>query len=44
MDWLNEEDFNNLNISFQKRHLLSHQEGMVDEKYLQKTKDEKYKK
>jgi uncharacterized Zn finger protein (UPF0148 family) len=42
-DWLTVEDFNRLNTSFQKRHLLQHQEGIVDKKYLQKSGDEKYK-
>lgn len=32
-----------LNIIFQKRHLLAHQEGIIDEKYIEKTGDTKYK-
>jgi len=31
-----------LNIYFQQRHLLSHTEGIIDEKYLERSKDESY--
>lgn len=30
-------------ILFQKRHLLSHSEGIVDARYIQKSKDRTYK-
>lgn len=42
-DWLNFQDFNELNELFQKRHLLSHTEGIVDQKYIDKTDDKTYK-
>jgi hypothetical protein len=42
-DWLTEEEFSQLIILFQKRHLLSHTEGMVDEMYINHTKDNTYK-
>lgn len=42
-DWLTETEFNRLNILFQRRHLLQHTEGIVDEKYITKSSDKKYK-
>jgi uncharacterized Zn finger protein (UPF0148 family) len=41
-DWLTEGEFNELNELFQKRHLLSHTEGIIDQKYIDKSKDNKY--
>lgn len=41
--WLTEEELKTLNILFQKRHLLSHNEGIVDSKYIQKSGDYSYK-
>lgn len=42
-DWLTTSEFNRMNILFQRRHLLSHTEGIVDEKYLQRANDNVYK-
>jgi len=42
-DWLSKLEYEKLNILFQKRHLLSHTEGMVDDKYVAKTGDNSYK-
>lgn len=42
-DWLTPAEMNDLNLLFQKRHLLAHKDGIVDEKYLQKTGDSSYK-
>lgn len=42
-DWLTKAEMKSLNILFQKRHLLAHAEGIVDEKYLDKSEDKKYK-
>lgn len=42
-DWLTTEELNNLNILFQKRHILSHNEGIVDAKYLKNSNDLTYK-
>ena len=42
-DWLAEIEYERLNILFQRRHLLQHTEGIVDEKYIIKSLDEKYK-
>lgn len=42
-DWLTVEEFSRFKTLFQRRHLLSHREGLVDEKYLQRTRDLVYK-
>jgi uncharacterized Zn finger protein (UPF0148 family) len=42
-DWLTSSEVVELNILFQKRHLLSHNEGFVDEKYISKSCDSSYK-
>ena len=42
-DWLTVEEMTRLNLLFQKRHLLAHTEGIVDQKYLDKTNDTSYK-
>ncbi len=42
-DWLSKNEYWELNILFQKRHLLAHREGIVDEKYIQKSGDTRYK-
>lgn len=42
-DWLTNDELTKLNHLFQKRHLLAHTEGIVDQKYLDKTNDNSYK-
>ncbi len=42
-DWLTADEMTRLNLLFQKRHLLAHTEGIVDQKYLDKTDDTSYK-
>lgn len=42
-DWLSSQELSALNVLFQKRHLLSHNEGMVDESYIKKSGDTTYK-
>ncbi|WP_379091969.1 hypothetical protein [Pedobacter sp. UC225_65] len=42
-DWITKSDFNKLNILFQRRHLLSHTEGIVDQKYVDRSGDLSYK-
>ena len=42
LDWLTEKEFMELNELFQKRHLLSHTEGIVDQKYIDKSGDKVY--
>ncbi|RNI27374.1 hypothetical protein EFA69_14640 [Rufibacter immobilis] len=41
-DWLEEHEIERLTVFFQRRHLLQHTEGMVDEKYISKTGDNTY--
>lgn len=41
-DWIDEKDLNDLNVFFQQRHLLLHKEGIVDSRYLEKSKDNTY--
>lgn len=41
--WLTEIEINLLGILYQKRHLLAHNEGIVDIKYIQKSGDNTYK-
>lgn len=41
--WLPEEEIKLLGTLYQKRHLLAHHEGIVDEKYIQKSGDTIYK-
>lgn len=41
--WLREEEINFLRVLYQKRHLLAHNEGIVDVRYIQKSRDSKYK-
>jgi len=42
-DWITMEEYNRLNILLQRRHLLAHCEGIVDDKYIQKSRDNSYK-
>ncbi|MCW8897467.1 MAG: hypothetical protein OQJ96_10435 [Flavobacteriales bacterium] len=42
-NWLSDTEYKRLNILFQRRHLLQHTEGIVDEKYIAKSSDNKYK-
>jgi hypothetical protein len=42
-DWLTKNEFREINELFQKRHLLSHTEGIVDQKYLDRSGDSTYK-
>ena len=41
--WLSSDELNTLNVLYQKRHLLAHNEGIVDAKYIQKSCDPTYK-
>jgi len=42
-DWLDSAEMKELNLLFQRRHLLAHKDGIVDDKYIQKTGDNSYK-
>lgn len=41
-NWLSESELQMMNILFQKRHLLEHNNGLVDEKYIYKSGDISY--
>jgi len=41
-EWLSVGEINQLNILFQRRHLVEHNNGMVDAKYIEKSKDTSY--
>ena len=42
-DWLSATQLQEMKVLYQRRHLLAHSEGMVDDKYLQKSQDATYK-
>lgn len=42
-EWITDDEFRRLHILYQRRHLLSHSEGIVDEMYIEKSGDTKYK-
>lgn len=41
-DWLSPNEYQKMIVLFQKRHLLSHTEGIVDQKYIDKSHDNDY--
>lgn len=41
--WIDEGELKSLGILYQKRHLLAHNEGIVDSKYIRKSGDNSYK-
>lgn len=42
-EWLTENEIEYLNLMFQRRHILEHNNGIIDERYLEKSKDMSYK-
>lgn len=42
-DWLTPNEFIKFKVYYQKRHLFSHNNGIVDEEYIKKTNDTNYK-
>jgi len=42
-NYLSEGELEDLNLFFQKRHILVHNDGIVDEKYIQKSSDKTFK-
>lgn len=42
-DWISPADLETLKLLFQRRHLLAHSDGVVDQKYLSSTADTSYK-
>lgn len=43
VSWLNSEELSQLNLLYQKRHILAHNEGIVDTKYIKNSSDKSYK-
>jgi uncharacterized Zn finger protein (UPF0148 family) len=41
--WLTDEEINDMNILFQQRHLIEHNNGLIDERYIQNSNDSSYK-
>lgn len=41
-NWIDKFELNQMNIYFQRRHLIEHNNGIVDEKYINKTNDNSY--
>lgn len=41
-DWISQDELRLLKVFFQRRHLLSHREGMVDQKYIDNSGDLSY--
>lgn len=41
--WLNSKELSQLNLLYQKRHILAHNEGIVDAKYIKNSNDKNYK-
>ncbi len=41
-DWLSADELNSMKVMFQKRHLLEHNNGMVDQRYIDKSHDTNY--
>ena len=37
--WLSPEEISQLNLLYQKRHILAHNEGIIDAKYIKNSKD-----
>ena len=42
-NWLTNNEFERMKVYYQRRHLLIHTNGIVDEEYLNKTNDSNYK-
>ena len=41
-EWLSDKELHNMNMFFQRRHLIEHNNGMVDQKYVDKSGDNSY--
>tara|TARA_R110001583_G_scaffold152416_2_gene304283 strand:- start:29550 stop:30575 length:1026 start_codon:yes stop_codon:yes gene_type:complete len=42
-NWISDDELKSLEVLYQKRHLLAHNEGIVDDRYVMKTGDASYK-
>ena len=41
-EWLSDKELHEMNMLFQRRHLIEHNNGMVDQKYIDKSGDNSY--
>ena len=41
-EWLSADELREMNLLFQRRHLIEHNNGMVDQKYIDKSGDNSY--
>ena len=41
-EWLSDKELIKMNMLFQRRHLIAHNNGMVDQKYIDKSGDSSY--
>ncbi len=41
-EWLNRNEIELMELMFQRRHIIEHNSGLIDERYLEKTKDSSY--
>ncbi len=41
-EWLSDKELHDMNMFFQRRHLIEHNNGMVDQKYIDKSGDNSY--
>lgn len=41
-EWLSDQELHDMNMFFQRRHLIEHNNGMVDQKYVDKSGDNSY--
>lgn len=41
--WLTAQELSSLKVLYQKRHILAHNEGIIDQRYIEKSGDSKYK-
>ena len=41
-EWLSDQELHDMNMLFQRRHLIEHNNGMVDQKYVDKSGDNSY--
>ena len=41
-EWLSDQELHDMNMLFQRRHLIEHNNGMVDQKYVDKSGDHSY--
>lgn len=42
LEWITQDEYIYIFLMFQKRHILEHNDGIVDERYIEKTNDLEY--